>query len=144
MRTVFGFIDAKGDSTKDEHVGDVRRANGWKRPAKLKTHLGNIFDEHGGMAYVTADGPRPMKKGDQQTKMTEKSFDLLRDVPCQVNYLCGDGWQPHTLVGDADYIVSDLVTGDNETTFALHDEKGVIACYRLATSDFQQQFKEKA
>jgi hypothetical protein len=76
--------------------------------------------------------------------MSEQRFDLLRDVPCQVNYLCGDGWQPHTLAGDMDYIVSTLVIRDTHTTFSLHDDKGVIGCYRVATSDFQKQFKEIA
>ena len=80
---------------------------------------------------------------ERREQMGEKRFDLLRDVPCQVNYLCGDGWQPHTLVGEMDYIVSNLAIGDTETTFSLHDEKGVIGCYRVATADFQQQFNEK-
>jgi hypothetical protein len=70
-RNVFGFVDATGDPARDEHLGDIRRADGWKRPAKLKTHLGNIFDEHGGMKCVTVGGPRPAKKGDMQRTLPE-------------------------------------------------------------------------
>jgi hypothetical protein len=74
--------------------------------------------------------------------MNNKTYLMLRDIPCQVDYGLGNGWQPRMLREGLDYIVSDLVIAGDITSFSLWDGKGFIGDYKVATAEFQQHAKE--